>query len=322
MSDVSLVSILVPAHNAARTIVATLESALAQTHARCEIIVVDDGSQDHTLSIAERFRPRGVTVVSQANRGASAARNHALTLAHGAFVQYLDADDLIAPDKIVRQLDRLRTSEPRIVASCEWARFTDEAPSGPLEPQEIWRDLSAPDFLVACAMHELMFPPIAWLIPRVVCDDAGGWDESLSLNDDGEYMSRVLAASDGIVFTPGAKAYYRSGNPGSYASQRSHKAAASELRAWDQVVATLLRLEDSPRTRAAAAAGYQRIQAAWLGRCDEVVDRAAQQERGFGGGRYRFDGGVVFRSVARLAGWRSAVRLRRLKEAVQVKARG
>ena len=72
-----LVSILIPCSNAAPWLAATLASALAQTHPRTEIIIVDDGSSDHSLAIARTFEPHGVRVVTQPNAGASAARNHA-----------------------------------------------------------------------------------------------------------------------------------------------------------------------------------------------------------------------------------------------------
>lgn len=322
MTTSPLVSIVIPSYNAGRWLEATLESALRQTHAPCEVIVVDDGSTDDSLHIAQRFRSRGVTVVSQQNGGASAARNRALSIARGEYIQFLDADDLLAPDKIERQLALLRARGDGFVASSEWVRFFGEPPHGPLTPQPTWRDMSAIDFMVMCAMEELMFPPIAWLIPRALCERAGSWDEQISLNDDGEYMSRVLAASDGIVFAGGARAYYRSGNAASYASQRSSRAAESELRAWDRIVSTMVALEDSPRVRLAAATGYQRIEAAWIGRCEGIMERAAHKEREFGGGRYRFDGGPLFRSAVKLVGWKPAMRLRRWKEAAGERLRG
>jgi len=312
MTMPSLVSIVIPSYNASQWLEATLETALRQTHTPCEVIVVDDGSTDDSLAIAQRFRARGVVVVPQQNGGASSARNRALSVAQGEYVQFLDADDLLAPDKIERQLALLRSRENRFVAAGEWVRFTDEPPQGPLTRQPTWRDMSPIDFLVTCAMEELMFPPIAWLVPRTLCEQAGGWDEEISLNDDGEYMSRVLAASDGILFAQGARAYYRSGNQLSYASQRSVKAATSELRAWDKTVATMLALEDTPRVRLAAATGYQRIQVSWLGENDEIANRAARREREFGGGTYRFGGSGAFNAARQLFGWRAAIRLRRL----------
>ena len=81
-----LVSILIPAYNAERHVGEAVESALAQTHPRVEVVVVDDGSSDGTLAVAQRYEARGVRVASQANAGASAARNHALRLASGDFL--------------------------------------------------------------------------------------------------------------------------------------------------------------------------------------------------------------------------------------------
>ena len=99
-----LVSILIPAYNAQYWIPDTIRSALAQKWANTEVIIVDDGSRDSTLEIARRFESARVKVVAQENRGAAAARNRALSLAQGDYIQWLDADDLLAPDKISEQL--------------------------------------------------------------------------------------------------------------------------------------------------------------------------------------------------------------------------
>jgi hypothetical protein len=173
------------------------------------------------------------------------------------------------------------------------------------------------EFLVTCALDELMFPPAAWLIPRAVANAAGPWNETLSLNDDGEYMSRVVAASGGIVFCGGARVFYRSGNPLSYGSRKTRQAANSELRAWDLIVATMLKIEDSTRVRTAAATGYQRIQASCYRRFDEVFRAAEEKERAFGGGQYKFGGSAVFKAIARMFGWKAAMRLRHAKSAVR-----
>ena len=95
-----LVSILIPAYNASEWVADALRSALAQTWERKEIVVVDDGSSDKTLSIARLFESDSVRVFTQANQGAAAARNQAFLLSKGDYIQWLDADDLLAPDKI------------------------------------------------------------------------------------------------------------------------------------------------------------------------------------------------------------------------------
>jgi glycosyltransferase involved in cell wall biosynthesis len=102
-----LVSILISAYNAREWIGYTLQSAVAQTWPRKEIIVVDDGSTDGTVEIARRFASKGVTIFSTKNGGLSAGQNCAYRHSQGDYLQFLDADDLLAPDKIERQLAAL-----------------------------------------------------------------------------------------------------------------------------------------------------------------------------------------------------------------------
>src|ERR1700722_17022843 len=99
-----LVSILIPAFNSEKWIAGTIRSALAQTWDRKEIIVVDDGSTDRTFEIARQFESHTVRVVTQINQGAAAARNNAFSLSRGEYIQWLDADDLLAPDKVATQM--------------------------------------------------------------------------------------------------------------------------------------------------------------------------------------------------------------------------
>src|SRR5918996_6070506 len=87
-----LVSILIPAFNAQDYIAETLKSAIEQTWEKKEIIVVDDGSRDQTLSVARQFASKTVSVVTQENQGAAAARNKALERCQGDYIQWLDAD--------------------------------------------------------------------------------------------------------------------------------------------------------------------------------------------------------------------------------------
>lgn len=94
-----LVSIVIPCFNAERYVAEAVESALAQTHPRTEVIVVDDGSTDATTDVLRRFAGR-VRRERQANAGPAAARNRGLALARGEFVQFLDADDLLLPTKV------------------------------------------------------------------------------------------------------------------------------------------------------------------------------------------------------------------------------
>src|SRR5262249_43048990 len=119
-----LVSILIPAYNAQDWIADTIRSAIAQTWTKKEIIVVVDGSTDETLRIAQRFASKTVAVVSQPNQGAAAARNKAFSICQGNFIQWLDADDLLSPNKISSQMARTdEARRKRALLSSGWAYF-------------------------------------------------------------------------------------------------------------------------------------------------------------------------------------------------------
>jgi glycosyltransferase involved in cell wall biosynthesis len=308
-----LVSIIVPCHNAAPWLAQTLESALAQTGVAAEIIVVDDGSADESPQIARRFEARGVRTQTQPNRGASAARNAGLRLAKGEFLQFLDADDLLDPHKIRRQLDLAAHADPGAVLCCAWNRFTD-APTDAGAPLEVLcRDADPVSWVVAKFEQNAMMHPAAWLVPRALAEVAGPWDESLSLDDDGEYFTRVVLASRGVRFCPEARTYYRSGLPGSLSREKSERAWESAYRSLRLSGTRLLGAEDSPRTRGAYATALQHFIYDAYPRAAACRREAAGQIRALGGARLRPPGGPKFQLARRVLGWRLAKRLAALR---------
>ncbi len=123
-----LVSVIVPAHDAAAFIQATLESALAQTYAQLEVIVVDDGSRDDTAALVEATaaRDRRITLLRQANAGVAAARNHGLAASRGSLIALLDADDLWHPEKLARQVAVMQRAPERVGLVYTWSSVIDE----------------------------------------------------------------------------------------------------------------------------------------------------------------------------------------------------
>lgn len=109
-----LVSILIPCYNAGRFVGEAIESALGQTHPHVEVIVIDDGSTDNSREVIASFGNR-IQYDLGPNRGACAARNRALTLSRGKFIQFLDADDRLMPEKIERQLPMLLADEADLI---------------------------------------------------------------------------------------------------------------------------------------------------------------------------------------------------------------
>jgi glycosyltransferase involved in cell wall biosynthesis len=251
----TLVSILIPAYNAERWIQETIQSALDQTWPHKEIIVVDDSSTDRTVRIAGQFESKIVKVVTQENSGASAARNRALSLAQGDYIQWLDADDLLAPDKIEQQLQRTggdRTS--KMLLSSAWATFYYRWKKAVFVPHALWQDLSPLEWLLTKFQLNVWQHPAAWLVSRRLTDLAGPWDERLSLDDDGEYYVRMVAASDQVAFVSEGRSFYRVGNTSSLSWSVSEKAADSLFLSTTLCIKHLLSLEDSSRTRSASKA--------------------------------------------------------------------
>ena len=248
-----LVSILIPAYNAERWIGYTLESAVNQTWPRKEIIVVDDGSRDRTAEVARGFASKDIKVVSTENHGLSGAQNNAFKLCQGDFVQLLDADDLLSPDKIERQVVALQeTGNRRILASSPWAPFYFRANRAQFVPNSLWQDLSPLEWLLRKMGENLHMGNSTWLASREVVEAAGRWDESLHYDDDGEYFCRVLLASRGTRFVPEGRVYYRSSgaNRVSYIGN-SEKKMESLLRSMRRHIQYLRSLENSDRVRQA-----------------------------------------------------------------------
>ncbi|MGH9498288.1 MAG: glycosyltransferase family 2 protein [Terriglobales bacterium] len=205
-----LVSILIPAYNAEEWIADTLRSAIAQTWDRKEIIVVDDGSTDRTNAIARLFQPQGILIVRQENQGASAARNKAFSLSHGDYIQWLDADDLLAPDKIAKQMAVLDESGSKnLLFSSAWGGFLYRHYRANFVPTALWCDLSPTEWLLRKMDQNIYMQTSTWLVSRQLTEAAGPWDTRLLGDDDGEYFCRVLLGSEGVRFIAEGKVYHR-----------------------------------------------------------------------------------------------------------------
>jgi glycosyltransferase involved in cell wall biosynthesis len=248
-----LVSILISAYNAEEWISYTLQSAVAQTWQHKEIIVVDDGSTDGTAEVARRFTSRGVSVVSTKNGGLSAGQNCAYRHSQGDYIQFLDADDLLAPDKIERQLAALPPSDNnRILLSSPWAPFYYRTRHARFVRNSLWHDLTPVEWLLRKLGENIHMQNATWLVSRQLAEAAGPWDEDLQYDQDGEYFARVLLASERTRFVPETGIYYRVTGSGSVSYiGNSEKKKESLLRSMKLHIRYLRSLEDSERVRKA-----------------------------------------------------------------------
>lgn len=308
-SDRPLVSILIPMYNAEEWIAATIESALAQTWSHTEVIVVDDGSTDESLSIARSIDAPELTVVSQENQGACTARNQAFELSKGEYIQYLDADDLLPPNKIEAQIQRLEREPPRTVASCRWGVFETDPSNSVFENENhTWQDFEDPiEWYVTWAGGKGGPRPHTWLTPRVLIEEAGPWIEDLRINQDGEFFSRVLPRADGIAYCPETEVYYRLGE--GVSSRRDREAWKSQYRATELICSHLRSVEDSQKTRQICVTLYHRFvrnaypQVRYLvAQAEEEISRYEEDSLL----RTCFSDNPVLNLISRLAGWKTA----------------
>lgn len=105
MPDAPLVSVIIPCYNASRFLAESIESVLSQTHQNLELVVVDDGSADDSIEIVRGFGGRVRSEPLPHNQGVNFARNRGVEVARGEFLQFLDSDDLLRPEKIERSLE-------------------------------------------------------------------------------------------------------------------------------------------------------------------------------------------------------------------------
>ncbi len=118
MSDFPIVSVVIPAFNRVGTIREAVKSVLSQSHADLELLVVDDGSSDGTMSaLADMTDPRLRLLANPRNMGPGAARNTGIRAARGDWVAFQDSDDEWLPDKLAKQLARIAQTGPGCVAA-------------------------------------------------------------------------------------------------------------------------------------------------------------------------------------------------------------
>ncbi len=188
MSPSPTIAVVVPSYNGERFLPATLASVAAQTLPASEVIVVDDGSHDGSVAIAERA---GVRVLQQQNAGPGAARNRGVAASRSELIAFLDADDVFAPDKLARQVEAL-AAMPDAAAVCSDATLLGGARDGD-------RKNAGHRVPTRLAFHDLLRgnPVIlsSVLVRRAAIERAGGFDEDrvLIATEDYDLWLRLLA---------------------------------------------------------------------------------------------------------------------------------
>lgn len=201
-----LVSVIIPCFNAEKWLKQAIDSCLSQTYSNLEIIVIDDGSTDNSLEIIKSYGDR-IIWQSQHNQGGCSARNRGFALSKGAYIQYLDADDYILPEKIKSQIICLAQSGADVLYS-DW-RYQRHLPDGTQFLDQINVCGPKEDFLESLLLDAAWIAPMALLFTRNAVISSGGWDENLKTGQDRDFFISVALNRATFLYQPGCHSIYR-----------------------------------------------------------------------------------------------------------------
>jgi glycosyltransferase involved in cell wall biosynthesis len=199
-----LASVIIPTFNRAALLDQALASAQSQTYRPIEILVVDDGSADDTPAVLSRWQDKlrgeaGISLraIRQVNSGVSSALNHGLIESAGEFIQFLDSDDILFPEKMRLQIACLEKHPEAGLAFSQ----TVELGAGIIEqPPSLDEAVVVPSAGYYLQNDVLRIQAV---YRRQSCWAAGPWSEDIRLSEDREYNFRVLLVNDKIVHLPG-----------------------------------------------------------------------------------------------------------------------
>jgi len=213
VSDTPLVSVIIPCYRQARYLPEAIDSVFGQSYPAVEVLVINDGSDDDTESVARRYGER-IRYVWRPNGGISAARNSGIQHARGAYLKFLDADDYLHPEQIARQIEAVGDSD-NCVSFTGVRLFRDGHPEEHLD--------HVPP---ATALLPDLFKPLDWgsilgfLFPAHLVREVGGFAEGVTHAEDWYFACRIGLLDPCFKVDPRVGCYYRQ-RAGSASADRS-----------------------------------------------------------------------------------------------------
>lgn len=249
-----LVTIIVPTYNRAHIIGETLDSVLAQTYQNWECIVVDDGSTDGTAILMkgyiendDRFqyhhRPK------ERLPGGNEARNYGFEVSRGAYINWLDSDDLFSKKKLEIQISEILT-QAADVSICKWGYFKngnkdDFTLNNRLSKHNIQNGFSVFDYY---GLEHTFLPNHNFLVKRSTVIKSGLWNINLTVNQDGEFFTRVLLNSQIVTYADSKECYVLYRKISGQNSRITTEKKAAELYLSLKLIETQLLLANVPPT--------------------------------------------------------------------------
>lgn len=211
MQKSPLVSIIIPSYNNRELVCQAIDCSLNQDYENLEIIVVDDGSTDDTERILKKKYGNEILYFYQKNNGAGSARNTGIKNSSGKYLQFLDADDLLAPDKISIQIRQLNNVRTRALSYCDyvWCDLDDITQTYKCNRPVLDNENPFDDIMMKWET-EVSIPIHCFLFDAVLFKEKGiFFDEKLPANEDWDCWMNIFALQPTVVFVNKVLAYYR-----------------------------------------------------------------------------------------------------------------
>jgi glycosyltransferase involved in cell wall biosynthesis len=315
------VSVIIPAYNAEKFIGDSIRSVLNQTWFNLEVIIVNDGSTDHTADAVQQFlSDKRVRLINQPNAGCSAAKNTGLAAATGDYIQYLDADDILSADKIHEQVTALMR-RPFDIAVCRTVVFDTElndSGNREIDTEFLFTTSNSFEFMLnlyGVNGRQGMIQPNAFLISKKLADAIGKWDVSISPcpDEDGEYFCRAMLKANHIWFTEKGINYYRKqASADSLSKKVSLVHARGGLLSLQIKANHLLLRENSTRVKQLVAKHYAEFIYQYSSQYTALCNEAEREVYKLGLNRIPSVGGRYFKTIASIIGFQNTLSAKRM----------
>ncbi|SHL54095.1 glycosyltransferase family 2 protein [Flavobacterium xanthum] len=234
-----LISIIIPSYNREKLISETLDSVLEQTYSNWECIIIDDRSTDGTNVILKEYSNRDNRFITIAKplefkQGASVSKNLGLQIARGEYIQFLDSDDILAKNKLAKQIDSLKNENEKVISVCITSTFKQINDDIILDyDRKDYRNFNnSESYFDIIGEMGGYYAPESFLISRALVNFSGYWNENLTLNDDGEFFFRIIYNSSKIIFNKDTFVRHREKTSNNLSMLNSFQKATSLLNSW------------------------------------------------------------------------------------------
>lgn len=301
-----LVSVIMPVYNAASFLREAIQSLLNQIYTDWELIAVDDGSTDESLKILQSYSDPRIRIIQRPNGGQCAATNTGLDYIRGEYIQFFDADDLMDSNKILMQVNALKVAENSI-AVCKWAFFVHSIEESKFKDEPVYFSGSNVEWLCRLWSYETMMPNHGYLIPRHIMEKAGRYyDESLLLNIDFEYFTRMVLEAESIVYCPESICYYRKSVATSKTYRPAYKKQISALNARVKALDNFLTRHNDTAAKEAARKALTMLTFTF----PSIRRHSKKAIKDLGLEKFGMFGGRRFKALATLVGFENAIRIK------------